>query len=289
MQYFKRAWALFTALFVSLSVMVGPKAKSTDSAQLISENLFVLNKLVLAGQGVSNDGEYYYTSNTVIKQLNMTSLAKFTFDGEMKLVEKNLKPLPNEVIEKGFDHIGGISVYNGKLYASVESEKSIKACILVFNTSDLSWTGEVYYLPNELFTAGIPWLAVDGQTGLLYASRWAETTSVHVYDVENNMEYVKTLTLSSPIKRIQGGEFHDGCLYLSSDTLADGTESCKRILKINIDTGEVSDFALRDLGIDSTEAEGMTIGTAPDGSNLHVLDWNKKTMTVYMRHYKVNF
>lgn len=288
--YFKKGWAIFAAVFIAVTGLYAPQAKSTETAELISEQLFVLDDLIFAGQGIATDGEYLYTSNTVIEQLNLTSLAKYVYDGnEMKPVIKKLAPLPNEVVEKGYDHMGGISVFGGKLYASVEGGKDICACIVVFNTSDLTPTGEVYYLPNEYFSEGIPWLAVDGNTGLLYATRWKETCDLYVYDTNRNMEFVKIIKLSEPVRRIQGGEFYNGMLYLSGDTLAEGTESCKRILKVDINSGEVSEFALRDLGIDSTEAEGMTICPASDGSNLHVLDWNKKTLTVYVRHYKVNF
>lgn len=286
--YFQKAWSLFTAVFLAVTGLYAPHAASTDTAKLVSEQLFVLDSLVFGGQGITNDGEYYYTSNTVIKQLQMTSLAKYSYDGEkMMPVERKLCPLPNDLIAQGYDHMGGLSAYKDKLYVSVEGGKKINACIVVFNTSDLSPTGEVYYLDNEYFSEGIPWVAVDPDTGLLYATRWAETDEMYVFDANNNMEFVKIIKLSNPVKRIQGGEFYEGKLYLSSDTLAEGTESCKRILKVNVSNGEVSEFALRDLGIHSTEAEGMTIRPEPDGSNLHILDWNRKTLTVYVRHYKV--
>lgn len=286
--YFKRLWSLLAVVFLAVTGLYAPHAADTDTAKLVSEQLFVLDNLIFAGQGIANDGEYFYTSNTVIKQLQMTALGKYSYDGKtMTPVAKKLCPLPNNVIAQGYDHMGGLSVYNDKIYVSVEGGKKINACIVVFNTSDLSPTGEVYYLDYEYFSKGVPWVAVDPQTGLLYATRWAETDEMYVFDANCNMEFVKIIKLSSPVRRIQGGDFYDGKLYLSSDILADGTESCKCILKVDVESGAVSQFALRDLGIDSTEAEGMTIFPVDDGSNLHVLDWNRKTFTVYARHYKV--
>lgn len=288
--YFKSAWSFFTAIFLAITALFAPQAKSTDTAQLISEQKNVLDQLIYAGQDIANDGEFFYTSNTVIKQMRLTSLGKYTYDGKtMTPVIEKLQPMPAEVVKDGYDHLGGISVYNGKLYASVEGGSKTKACIVVFNTSDLSHTGEIYHISEELLPTGIPWLAVDGDTGYLYASQWAETDSIHVFDTNNNMEYVKTLHTSVPIRRIQGGDFYNGYMYLSSDTFAEGTETCKRILKVDVNTGEVTDFAQRDLGLNTTEAEGLTIFATPDGANVHTLDWNKKTLTVYLRHYAVDF
>lgn len=288
--YFKSVWAFFTSIFVALTALFAPHATSTETAKLISEQKFVLENLIYAGQDITNDGEYFYTSNTVIKDINLTSIAKYSYDGEtMTLLNKNLQPMPSEVILDGYDHLGGISAYNGKLYAAFEGGTKTKACIVVFKTSDLSPTGEIYYISEDYLPTGIPWLAVDSETGYLYTSQWQETNDIHVFDTNNNMEYVKTLKTSVPIKRIQGGEFYNGDMYLSSDTFADGTETCKRILKVNVTTGEITDFASRDLGVHTTEAEGLTIFPTEDGANVHVLDWNKKTFTVYLRHYKVNF
>lgn len=286
----KGLWSLFVAFLMFISTAFGPTPKSTDTAVFISEQRFVGDGLLYAGQGISTDGEYFYAGNTISPKTLTTSIAKYTFDGkEMKIVNKKLYPLTNEALSEGYNHIGGVSVYNGKLYASVEGGKKINACIAVFNTSDLSPTGELYRLDYEHFEKGIPWLAVDGDTGYLYATRWTETDEMYVFDTDNNMELVKIIKLSSPVKRIQGGEFYKGLLYVSSDTAPEDNKTCKRILKIDVHTGSVSEFALRDLGIETTEAEGMTICETPDGSNLHVLDWNKKTLTVYVRHYKVNF
>ena len=115
------------------------------------------------GQGITNDGEYYYTSGS-ITALNLTALAKFTFD-DMKMVDSHVNPLPKECKERGNNHIGGISWYNGKLYTSVEGGDECYACIVVFDCETLEPTGEIYDLPNELYDDGVPWCAVDTETG----------------------------------------------------------------------------------------------------------------------------
>lgn len=125
------------------------------------------------GQGITTDGEYYYTSAS-ITALNLQALAKFTFN-DMELVDSHINPLPKECRDRGNDHIGGISYYNGKIYASVEDSDGYNhACIVVFDADTLEATGEVYDLNPEEYDDGVPWCAVDSETGYLYASKWTD-------------------------------------------------------------------------------------------------------------------
>ncbi len=132
----------------------------------------------------------------------------------------------------------------------------------------------------------MPWCAVDGETGYLYASKWTDINSVYVYDIANSMSFVKEIPLSETIHRIQGGEFYNGTLYLSHDIEDNG--NFKNILSVDIDSGNVEIAALRDVGGDNIEAEGLTFFPAGDGSVMHVLDYNK-IIGIFVHHYKVDF
>ena len=165
----RKIWYVMTLPLLLLTLLTSPVAKSTPEAELVSKNVFVFEKALLMGQGITTDGEYYYTSGS-ITAFDMQALAKFTFD-DMELVKSNISPLPAVCKDRGNNHIGGISYYDGKLYASVEGGDECYACIVVFDCETLKATGEVYDLPNELYDDGIPWLAVDNETGLLYASK----------------------------------------------------------------------------------------------------------------------
>ena len=72
------------------------------------------------GQGITTDGEYYYTSGS-IAALDLTALAKFTFD-DMELVDTHINPLPDKCTDRKDDHIGGISYYNGKIYRKLSND-----------------------------------------------------------------------------------------------------------------------------------------------------------------------
>lgn len=283
----RKLWSIITLPILLLTILTSPVAQSTDSAELVSKDVFVVEKALVAGQGIATDGEYYYTSGS-ITALNFTALAKFTFD-DMEMVDSHVNPLPDECSDRGNDHIGGISVYNGKIYASVEdSEDYIHPCIVVFDCETLEPTGEIYDLPNDVFDDGVPWCAVDGETGYLYTSKWTDIEKIYVFDTNNAMKPVTEITLSgiSPIHRIQGGEFCNGTLYLSNDIEDNG--NYKNILSVDIESGEVEIAAVRDVGGDNVEAEGLTFCPAEDGSTMHVLDYNK-VIGVFVHHYKVDF
>ena len=199
-------------------------------------------------------------------------------------MQKRINPLPEVCAARGNNHIGGISCYHGKIYASVEGGDVCRACVAVFDCETLEPTGEVYDLPNDAFDDGVPWLAVDGETGLLYASKWDHAKTLFVYDVNDGMRPVREIALTGlgELHRIQGGEFYEGQLYLSND--CKDTGGVKRILTVDLENGAVSVLAERDVGTDNCEAEGMTAYPAADGSFLHVLDYNK-AVGVFWRHY----
>ena len=267
-----------------LTFLTTPNAQSTDSAELIGTDMFVFDKALVMGQGITTDGEYYYTSGS-LAAVKITALAKHTVDG-METVITNNDPLPMECWKRGNNHIGGISYYNGKIYAPVEGGDEVYACIVVYDAETLEHTGEVYDLPNELYPDGVPWCAVDPDTGYLYASVWDDAEVIRVYDVNDGMNHIKDIELTGIgiIDRIQGGEFYNGTLYLSYDIKDNG--KYKNIMSVDIETGEVKLAAERNVGSENIEAEGMTFTEGEDGPVLTVLDYNK-AIGVFVHHYKL--
>lgn len=283
---FQKIWAILTLPILFITMLTTPAGKDTPTADLVSSHTFVFEKALLMGQGITTDGEYYYTSGA-ITALDLTALAKFTVD-DMQMVDSKINPLPDKCEKRGNNHIGGISWYNGKIYASVEGGDECYACIVVFDCETLEATGEIYDLPNELYGDGVPWLAVDTETGYLYASKWNDIETIYVYDINDSMKPVREIDLKGmeKISRIQGGEFYEGTLYLSEDIKNNGT--IKNILAVDVKTGEVTLAAERDVGGDNIEAEGITFRKDENGAVMHVLDYNK-VVGITVRHYKVNF
>lgn len=278
-----RRWIRLLAVLPVLlaTLLFTPRARDTDSARLVSQDVFVLGQALVMGQGITTDGEVWYTSGSATG-LRFTALAKYDVKTGA-LLQSRISPLPAICRDRGNDHIGGISYYNGKIYASVEGGDVCPACIAVFDT-DLTPTGEVFDLPAELFEDGVPWLAVDGETGLLYCSRWSHADTLSVFDVNDGIRPVRDIPLTGlgELDRIQGGEFYNGRLYLSNDTKNSG--GVKRILTADPGSGCVSVLAERDVGGENCEAEGLTVLPMADGSLVHVLDYNK-AVGIFLRHY----
>ena len=266
-----------------LTMLFTPNARSTDSAELISTDVFVMDSAMIMGQGITTDGEYYYTSGT-LTGIGFTAIAKHTVDG-IKYVDSNINPLPDVCKKRGNNHIGGLSYYNGKIYASVEGGDEVTACIVTFDPETLEAV-DVFDLPNEQFPDGVPWCAVDNESGYLYASMWDETNTIYVYDANNEMAFVKAISLTGlgKIKRIQGGEFYNGTLYLSKDSHDKG--KFRDILSVDVASGEVKLVAERDIGSENFEAEGMTFTETENGPVLHVLDYNK-SIGIFVHHYDI--
>lgn len=286
MNFFLKLRDILVLPLLIITLITTPAAVSTPSAELTSTDTFVFDQAFVMGQGITTDGEYYYTSGS-LAAVNITALAKFTVDS-MQLVKAKVNPLPTECRQRGNNHIGGISYYNGKIYASVEGGDKVYASIVVFDPETLEPTGEIYDLPNDVYPDGVPWCAVDKDTGYLYASMWDDAKVIHVYDVNDDMKHVKDLELTGIgiIDRIQGGEFLNGKLYLSYDIKHNG--NIKNIMSVDVETGEVKLVAERNVGSDNVEAEGMTFTEDENGAVLHVLDYNK-AIGVFVHHYNVNF
>lgn len=266
-----------------LTLLFSPRAGECDTMRFVEQDVFVFDQALIMGQGVTTDGEYYYTSGA-ITALDMTALAKFTFP-DMQPVTHRINPLPEACVRRGNDHIGGISCYHGKIYASVEGGDECCACIAVFSCADLSFCGELYDLPSDRFPDGIPWLAVDPDTGLLYATPWSHAGTVYVFDVNDGMRPVREIPVAGlgELDRIQGGEFYEGMLYLSHDRKDAG--DIKEVIRFDPASGVAEVCAVRGIGdVSRCETEGMTVCPAPDGSLFHFLDYNKR-IGVFVRHY----
>ncbi len=256
-------------------------AESSKEVNLIKEEKLVFTDAMVAGQGITTDGEYFYTSGA-LTALNVAGLAKWDID-TMELVAKNTDAIPefyNEIYES--DHIGGISYYNGKIYAAVENKAEDFPMVITYDTETLEPV-DIYKLPNDNLPDGIPWCAVDGENGYLYCSPFKNVTKILVFKLDT-MEYSHSIELSKEITRIQGGEVYDGVLYLSYDVANSNTD---KILTVDVKTGDVATLCSRSLpSLAGNEAEGLTVYPMSDGSLIHVLDYDK-TVGVYLRSYEV--
>lgn len=279
LKIFYPVWAVITVFCLVVTCIADfGEATASPNVELVETDRVLLEKAMYTGQGITTDGKYYYTSGAMTA-VNMTGLAKWEADG-FKLVKKRLGVVPEECKENyESNHIGGISYYNGLIYASVENAPKDHPLVITYSSETLE-TVNVYHLPNEILPDGIPWCAVDGKNGYLYCSPFRDVDAIAAFELET-MNFSHYIKLTQSVTRIQGGEVYNDTLYLSSDD-GGNTDS---IYCIDVLTGNTQRLCERTLPARAgNEAEGLTVFPMSDGSLIHVIDYDK-LVGIYIRHY----
>lgn len=272
---FKKIIYLISAIML---LVVGGEEKNLplpEGAEVVAKNTYVLYDYQVTSQGVTNDGEFFYFSGN--KNLGKADMEK----GEIFLV--NVDPIPEELKEKGCNHIGGLSYYNGYVYAAVEDGPDyLNSFIVLYDAETLEFTGKYYELPHELHLEGVPWCAIDVERNYLYTAEWTNAKVLNVFSLDD-MSLVKTVPLSEPIDRIQGAEMFGGKLYMSCDEEND----MKRIFTLDVETGKVEECFKRNIG-KGFEAEGITVfADENDKPVICVLDRGESRKSSNLTFYKL--
>lgn len=224
-------------------------------------------------QGIANDGESLYFSSK-------TTLIKTELDGKT-FVNSNLSAIPDELSEQyGIAHIGGLSCYNGKLYAGMEDSKVWDYPIVgVFDAQTLELT-DYYILDCELITRGLPWVAVNPDNGLLYCTDHSkQPTKLLSFDINDGMRLAGSTPLSESIPSVQGAEFYNGVLYAATN------DSTKAIYTVTVQ-GECSKLLDRSLA-SGGEGEGMTIVIENGQPVIYATDMGLLFINSFIRRYPI--
>lgn len=273
---FKRIVCCISAIML---LIVGADEKdlpTPDSAEIIAKNTYVLYDYHMSSQGVTNDGEYFYFSGN--KNLGKADMET----GKIFRITTNA--IPKVLKDKGCNHIGGLSYYNGYVYAAIEDGPDyLNSFIALYDAETLKFTGTYYELPHELHIEGVPWCAVDVERNYLYTAEWSNATVLNVFSLDD-MSLVKTVPLSEPIDRIQGAEMFGGKLYMSCDEENDK----KRIFSLDVETGLVEEVFARNIGT-AFEAEGMTVFADENGKPVFcVLDRGERRQSSNLTFYQLS-
>ena len=278
----KMFWSVLVLIATLVTIFLDAgDVTSSSEVELVNEKCVVLEKALISGQGITTDGEYFYTSGS-LTGLGTSGLAKWDMDGFV--VEADYSAMPKEYREDlNLNHLGGMSYYNGKLYIAAEDSEDLNPHLMIYNAETLEFE-KSYAMPQELLEGSFPWCAVDAENGYLYCSQFRDVNEIFVFDLET-IEYSHSIKLSEQITRIQGGEVYNGLLYLSYDAKEGNTDY---VLTVDVKTGEVKTLCERNIPAKcGNEAEGLTVYPMEDGSLIHILDYDK-AVGVYTRHYKVN-
>lgn len=231
-------------------------------------------------QGVTTDGKAWYFSGK-------NSLVKIAFDN-ITVLACNYDAITDE-FEQNYNskHIGGISYYNGYIYAPLEDSKKWEhPVVALYDAQTLEYTGICHEFSNEILTRGASWICVDGEKGFLYSSHSSSADEIFCFDL-NTFEYVKSIKLSENIGSIQGGEVYDGTLYVGTN------DNTRAVYTVNTDNGQVDKLFDRIMyqpkWIDNFGGEGEDVTVFPmdDGTLVHTLDVGALFIDSNLRHYKI--
>jgi hypothetical protein len=275
----KMLWSVLVLIATLVTLFLDAcDVTTSEEAELVREKLVVLEKALVSGQGLTTDGEYFYTSGS-LTGISTSGLAKWNMEGFVVLADYTA--MPKDYRENlNLNHLGGMSYYDGKLYVAVEDSEDNNPYLMTFSAETLEFL-EAYEMPQELLQGSFPWCAVDAENGYIYCSQFNDVNEIFVFDLET-IEYSHSIKLSEQITRIQGGEVYEGKLYLSYDAKEGNTDY---ILTVDLENGEVNTLFARNIPAKcGNEAEGITVYPMENGSLVHVLDYDK-AVGVYTRSY----
>lgn len=183
-------------------------ALSVASAQQLGTEYRLKRVIPVAGrQGVAADDNYYYVSGS-------TALYKYTKDGE--LVAKNERPFEGLLLEA--NHIGDIDVWNGEIYAGIETfidGKGENIQVAVYDADNLKWKRSVDWNADsgQVEVCG---LAVDRDNDKVWMADWVDGSYLYQYDLATG-KYLRKVQLRPVPQRQQGIFMVDGQMLITAD------------------------------------------------------------------------
>lgn len=219
-----------------------------------------------SSQGITTDGKYYYCTGTVLP-LNFHGLSKIDINtGEIVLKKEHY--LPEELKKQGFNHYGGCTYFENKIYVAIEDKDRAHPCIGVFSADTLEFTGQYKILGPEIQPNGnLPWCAADKENRLIYTGYFDHCDHINVFSIDD-LNFIRSIPISRIVEKTQGAEMWGGLIYISCHD----TWGLKHIYSIDPADGKVLTVMERDAGRNIVESEGMTICPMSDGSFFHQLD-----------------
>ena len=282
MAIFEKIISMLLCLSLSLVAAIDNGGANTlENAEYIGSTYFSGDNWRCSSQGITNDGEYYYTTGAVVVS-GFNGLQKINIEtGEVVL--QNTDAMPDKLKKQNFNHLGGCTYFEGKLYVAVEDMFRKHPCIAVFSAETLTFTGEYKILDENIQPNGnLPWCAVDAENRILYTGVSRDGEFVNELNIDT-LELIEQKPIEHSLHRIQGAEFYNGLLYISCN---DETK-VKHVYTVDPNTGIIETVLERKAGTNNVEAEGITVREADDGSLLlDVIDVINSSNSV-IRTYKM--
>lgn len=270
---------LFATLMAAIAFLSGMFSSghqvTKGDIQLVTQHSYNLDIGIPFSQGITTDGEYFYGFGT-FKLANYCSIAKIDIEtGEV--IKQTDFCVPEELSLKGYDHFGDGDYDNGKLYVACEDLFFTAPAIMVYDAETLEFL-DCYIVPEEgEGDAHIPWCLV--KDGIIYYSQFDNVTEIRMLSVEDG-SYLGAIQINAELFDVQGGDFDGDYLYLSTNR---GDGKIRRTHRVDMTTGDCQVVFERDMGILTSEAEGMCVYEFEDGTKFHYVDIDGQ---IQIRSYK---
>lgn len=180
--------------------------------QLVAQNLgseYRLKRVipVEGRQGIAADSAYYYVSGSTVL---------YKYDKQGRLVSKNERPF--EGLPLAANHIGDIDVWDGEIYAGIETfddGRGENIQVAVYDADNLKWKRSIDWEP-ESGQVEVCGLAVDRDGDMVWMADWVDGRYIYGYDRKTG-KYVRKVHLR-PVPQWQQGIFMvDGRMLISAD------------------------------------------------------------------------
>lgn len=174
----------------------------------------------------------------------------FLMTSDFEVISSLTDAIPHSLREEGgYNHLGDCQFSNGLIYFPVEEPSYTKPAIFIYELHGSS----IKYIASNAQSSQehMPWIAMDSSSQLLYSSNYDNVTTLQVYNTALN--FIKDVTLSTTLSKVQGGAFYEGLLYV-------GVNGGDTVFSIDVETGVV-DVAMQQTepgSDDEYEFEGLT-------------------------------
>jgi hypothetical protein len=215
-------------------------------------------------QGIATDGSQWLFSWSYGLERADDNFDSLQRNSSFSLPDNISPGIPPELWDQRLDHIGDIDCYNGIIYASLDSKADNyqKGHVALYNAADLSYSGIAYPLigaPNNPHDDVASWVAVDPAWGYGYGKEWKNGNTINVYRLED-WSFSHTISMTQPLKNIQGAKVRGDWLYMSSDN------ETRSVYRANLVDGRVEDlFQIPPPEKGDVEVEGIALRDASDG------------------------
>jgi hypothetical protein len=252
------AAVLFMGMPAALARSAPPQATLTGEEQLSA----------IYNQGVARvDHGWILSGTSVIARV----------DEHFREEAQVVRPIPDELAAKGFNHVGDIDVFGKYIYAPLEQPNYDLAqqAMARYDAKTLAFVDAVMVPQHEA-----SFVTVDPKTKTAYTMDHFDGDSLLRYRLgkHNTWKPLKPLKLDRTIQRVQGADVADGAIWLSTDDDGNG------LYRVDARSGHVD--AIGTAGHVDGEGEGIDATKLPSGL-LHVLTVDVKINPVYLGHLKV--